>query len=101
MHGRPNTTAQHTLLLHAHDEKSDGVQTWHVAGAGFARLQSLNLGGNQITQWASVDALDVFPALSELRLSGNPLLPATAADARFEVQQPLGVPPLLGSTCSL
>jgi hypothetical protein len=56
-----------------------------VAGPGFAALQSLNLGNNRLTDWASVDALSEFPNLSELRLSGNPLLPAAACDARFEV----------------
>ena len=55
------------------------------AGGGFAQLQCLNLGNNIITGWAAVDALSGLPALSELRLSGNPLLPAAAPDARYEV----------------
>ena len=43
-------------------------------GAGeFSCLKTLIIGGNKVDAWASVDALATFPALEELRLSGNPL----------------------------
>ncbi|CAK9214483.1 unnamed protein product [Sphagnum troendelagicum] len=39
----------------------------------FAALRCLLLAGNKISEWSSVDALDQFPALEEVRLSQNPL----------------------------
>ena len=56
-----------------------------MTGREFARLQSLNLGDNRICNWASVDALAGFPALADVRLTGNPVVPQAEADARYEV----------------
>ena len=42
--------------------------------AAWGRLRALLLGRNAIADWGSVDALDAFPALEELRLSDNPVL---------------------------
>jgi len=36
-------------------------------------LQTLTLGGNRLETWAAVDTLDRFPALVDVRLTGNPL----------------------------
>lgn len=43
------------------------------ADGEFSALKTLILGGNKLDAWESVDALARFPALEELRLSGNPL----------------------------
>ena len=43
-----------------------------VPGANMHRV-------HRASQWASIDALDCFPALSELRLGGNPLMAAPAS----------------------
>jgi Leucine-rich repeat (LRR) protein len=62
--------------------------------APFARLQALLLGDCRISSWADVDQLDRFPALRELRLSGNPLFSAEGCGAgggrRFEVSASKG-----------
>ena len=58
------------------------------AGREFAQLQSLNLGDNRIGSWLSVDALASFPALTDVRLTGNPVIPQAEADARYEVWHP-------------
>jgi hypothetical protein len=39
----------------------------------FCKLQALLLGDCRIGSWADIDQLNRFPALCELRLSGNPL----------------------------
>lgn len=55
----------------------------------FARLEALLLGNCQLSSWGDVDCLNHFPALRELRLSGNPLFASEGAAAgagrRFEV----------------
>lgn len=55
----------------------------------FARLQGLLLADCRLSSWSDVDQLDRFPALRELRLSGNPLFSAEGCGAgggrRFEV----------------
>ncbi|KAG2428537.1 hypothetical protein HYH02_014341 [Chlamydomonas schloesseri] len=51
----------------------------------FAALAALYLGGCGIADWASVNELDRFPALKELRLSGNPVLQTSKTGGRFEV----------------
>lgn len=52
--------------------------------SAWARLGSLFLASNSLSSWASVDALDAFPALIELRVSGNPVVEG-GAPTRFEV----------------
>ncbi|GIL78418.1 hypothetical protein Vretifemale_7882 [Volvox reticuliferus] len=53
--------------------------------AAFPRLSSLLLGGCGISQWGSVDQLDRFPELREVRLTGNPVLTSSRGGGRFEV----------------
>uniref|UniRef100_A0A061RZB9 Tubulin-specific chaperone e-like n=1 Tax=Tetraselmis sp. GSL018 TaxID=582737 RepID=A0A061RZB9_9CHLO len=48
-------------------------------------LKAITLGRNRIGSWSSIDALDRFPSLGELRLSGNPLLEGARSGGRFEV----------------
>jgi hypothetical protein len=57
-------------------------------GAAFPCLQALLLGSTQVSSWSSVDALDAFPGLQELRLSGTPLMAAAGPHAgrRYEVR---------------
>ena len=46
-----------------------------AGGAGqLSRLESLQLAGNRLPSWECVNCLDAFPALRDLRLSGNPCL---------------------------
>ncbi|CAG8438835.1 8592_t:CDS:10 [Ambispora gerdemannii] len=40
----------------------------------FANLRSLNVGDNNIQSWRSVDELNKFPALKELRIKKNPFM---------------------------
>jgi hypothetical protein len=51
--------------------KGDGTRG---GGFPFAALRTLNLARTLIEDWASVDALDQFPALAELRFKEAPLL---------------------------
>jgi Leucine-rich repeat (LRR) protein len=55
------------------------------AGQPFAQLSALLLGSCVLRSWGALDALDAFPALRELRLSGNPLLEGAKSGGRFEV----------------
>jgi hypothetical protein len=66
---------------------SSSEQAVQAPGAAFPCLQALLLGSTQVTSWSSVDALDAFPALQELRLSGTPLMAAAGPHAgrRYEV----------------
>jgi hypothetical protein len=57
-----------------------------VRGPAFPALEALLLGGCQIASWADVNQLDRFPALRELRLSGNPLVAGAKSGGRFEVR---------------
>jgi hypothetical protein len=56
------------------------------AGAPFSSLQALLLGNCRLSDWSAIDELNRFPALRELRVSGNPLLAATRGGGRFEVR---------------
>ncbi|KAG0567309.1 hypothetical protein KC19_7G125700 [Ceratodon purpureus] len=50
----------------------------------FASLRCIYLGRNDIDDWLTVDALDRFPALQDVRLSDNPLTdPKTGTATRF------------------
>ncbi|KAK9806127.1 hypothetical protein WJX72_002459 [[Myrmecia] bisecta] len=51
----------------------------------FAALKSLLLGENRLASWASVDALNQFPCLREVRLTGNPLLASSQGGGRYEI----------------
>ena len=60
---------------------------WCPTPAGaLAGLQTLLLRDNQISDWACIDALNAFPDLRDLRLSGNPILEGRNANCRYEVQ---------------
>jgi hypothetical protein len=54
------------------------------ASLPFACLTALLLGGNGIDSWRSIDALDRFPSLVEVRINDNPLF-QSQADNRYEV----------------
>jgi Leucine-rich repeat (LRR) protein len=51
----------------------------------FAALQKLYLASCQLSSWSDVDALHHFPALRELRLTGNPILATAKGGGRYEV----------------
>ncbi|GAQ82810.1 tubulin-specific chaperone E [Klebsormidium nitens] len=56
----------------------------HGAPSGnlpFQGLQCLLLGRNQLSEWASIDSLDRFPSLQEVRLTDNPLTDARGGTA--------------------
>ena len=60
---------------------------WCPTRAGvLAGLQTLLLRDNQISDWACIDALNAFPDLRDLRLSGNPILEGQNANCRYEVR---------------
>ncbi|KAH3756611.1 tubulin-folding cofactor E [Pelomyxa schiedti] len=44
------------------------------ASAPFSHLEELSIAQNNITSWNSIDQLDLFPSLTRLRLTGNPVL---------------------------
>ena len=44
-----------------------------TGGVCWGSLKSLLLGGNQMETWEAVDMLNWFPALVDLRITGNPL----------------------------
>ena len=49
----------------------------------FSALKTLLLGDNALSAWSSVDALNAFPKLEDVRLSGNPF--ASASSSRHEI----------------
>jgi tubulin-specific chaperone E len=61
-------------------------------------LSTLMLGSNQLSSWHSIDALNTFPHLSDLRISDNPLTPTFSSsssssyggDLRYETIARLG-----------
>ena len=82
---------QTTSCLHKHQPSKHPVPpsthppTHPPAGCGsFVSLRSLLLGGNCLSSWASVDALDGLPDLAEARLSDNPLTAAAPTAARYQ-----------------
>jgi len=46
--------------------------------APFASLRGLFLADNAIDEWESIDSLDDFPSLAEVRLTGNPVTQSAA-----------------------
>lgn len=57
-----------------------------VAGStGFQKLQTLLLRDNQLSTWGDVDSLNRLPGLTDLRLSGNPILTEARGGGRYEV----------------
>lgn len=54
------------------------------AGEALGGLRSLLLAGCEISDWASVDHLAALSALTNLRLSGNPVLHFSSMGGRFE-----------------
>ncbi|KAJ7519701.1 hypothetical protein O6H91_20G051600 [Diphasiastrum complanatum] len=61
------------------DASSRNKQT--VPSRPFEKLRSLLIGRNKIEDWTSVDALDSFPSLVDIRLSENPLTDPTLGGA--------------------
>jgi hypothetical protein len=55
----------------------------------FPNLRCLLLGRNQLSDWPSIDALDQFPSLQEVRLSDNPITD-TGLAARFMIVARIG-----------
>jgi hypothetical protein len=55
----------------------------------FPHLRCLLLGRNQISDWPSIDALDRFPSLQEVRLSDN-FITDTGIAARFMIVARIG-----------
>ena len=50
------------------------------------RLESLQLAGNQLVAWEDINRLDAYPALLNLRLTGNPcLMGQDVVTSRLEV----------------
>ena len=61
------------------------------ASAGFGVLKHLMLRANPIKEWASIDALDTFPQLTEMRLAELPLIKdSSGAVARRTIIARLG-----------
>jgi len=58
-----------------------------VSGTPFGTLRHLMLRGNKLDSWASIDALDAYPSLTEARLAELPLTSAIsgAAARRFVI----------------
>lgn len=73
---------------HVHASQADaaaGAAHTAPSAAAFSSLEALFLGQCQLSRWQHVDELDKFPALKELRLSGNPVLANAKSGGRFEV----------------
>ncbi|KAG0628577.1 hypothetical protein M758_1G036700 [Ceratodon purpureus] len=75
--------------------KSDNAHAIDEGGRAsltpFSTLRCLLLGGNQISDWPSVDALDQFPSLQEVRLSDNPITDSgNGMAARFMIVARIG-----------
>ncbi|KAK3137774.1 hypothetical protein QOZ80_5BG0457050 [Eleusine coracana subsp. coracana] len=63
----------------------------HAASAPFQNLQVLLLGSNEIDDFPSVDSLNLFPSLRDIRLSDNPIAdPAKGGAPRFVLVARLG-----------
>lgn len=56
-----------------------------AVAVAFPSLESLFLGGCAVSSWASINHLNCFPKLAELRLSGNPVIAQSKSGGRFEV----------------
>ncbi|PIA44248.1 hypothetical protein AQUCO_01700091v1 [Aquilegia coerulea] len=66
------------------DEMIDGSESHGSCFKPFENLRCLLLGGNKISDLASVDSLNSFPSLMDIRLSENPIVdPAKGGISRF------------------
>ena len=70
-----------------------------VSGTPFGTLRHLMLRGNKLDSWASIDALDAYPSLTEARLAELPLTSAIsgAAARRFVIARVRKLKALNGS----
>ena len=69
-------TEQKTLTLHC----------MCIAGhTVFQHLQTILLRDNQLSSWGDVDSLNQLASLTDLRLSGNPILNDARGGGRYEV----------------
>ena len=66
--------------------KLEGLLLSAGSGGGFSALQVLLLGDNELQSWASVDALNTFPRLQDVRLTGNPFLGVDPSHGRSQVR---------------
>ena len=51
----------------------------------FQRLQTILLRDNKLSSWGDVDSLNRLTALTDLRLTGNPILNDARGGGRYEV----------------
>ena len=80
----PHSTAATAAATAAADAATDSA-------TGFATLKHLMLRANPIDAWATIDALDTFPALAEARLTELPLIKdASGAVARRTIIARMG-----------
>lgn len=57
----------------------------------FPTLRCLLLGRNKLSDWSSIDALDRFPSLQEVRLSDNPItVPGNGMATRYMIVARIG-----------
>lgn len=58
----------------------------HAAGTNaFNGLQTMLLRDNQLSSWGDVDSLNRLVALTDLRLTGNPIVNDARGGGRYEV----------------
>lgn len=57
---------------------SGSVSDEKINPAPFQNLSGLFLADNKIVDWESIDSLDSFPSLTEVRVSGNPVVESAA-----------------------
>ncbi|KAH9323023.1 hypothetical protein KI387_017662 [Taxus chinensis] len=69
---------QYPILDHS---SLNRIESPNVLHKPFKNLRCLLLGGNKIEDWASLDALNNFPSLMEVRLSDNPISDPTKGGA--------------------
>lgn len=69
---------QHQKLDHCLSNEPEPRNAQHKP---FENLRCLLLGGNKIEDWASIDALNLFPSLRDVRLSDNPISSPTKGGA--------------------
>ena len=57
----------------------------HAGSTGFEHLQTLLLRDNHLSRWRDVDSLNRLACLTDLRLTGNPILHDARGGGRYEV----------------
>ena len=67
----------------------------------FPHLQSILLRDNKLSSWGDVDSLNRLTTLTDLRLTGNPILNHTHGGGRYEVRHCDSCLYLSGALCVL